>query len=61
MDSDRNFAPSLSSFLALHTNQSAEYLNYLIDLFMQGATPCAYPEPSVKQEIAHRIAARRLA
>ncbi len=57
MESDRNFAPSLSSFLALHTNQSAEYLNYLIDLFMQGATPRAYPEPSVKQEIANRIAA----
>jgi cephalosporin hydroxylase len=57
MESDRNFAPSLSSFLALHTNESAEYLNYLIDLFMQGVAPRAYPEPSVKQEIAHRIAA----
>ena len=57
MNSDRDFAPSLSSFLALHTNESAEYLNYLIDLFMQGAAPRAYPDPSVKKEIAHRLAA----
>src|SRR5436190_4345312 len=56
MDSDRNFAPSLSSFLALHTNESAEYLNYLIELFMQGAAPRAYPEPSIKKAIAHRLA-----
>jgi len=57
MNSDRDFAPSLSSFLALHTNESAEYLNYLIDLFMQGAAPRAYPDASVKKEIAHRLAA----
>jgi cephalosporin hydroxylase len=57
MESDRNFASLLSSFLAAHTNESAEYLNYLIDLFMQGATPRAHPEPSVKKEIAHRLAA----
>src|SRR5262245_1449831 len=56
MESDRNFALSLSSFLALHTNESAEYLNYLIDLFMRGAAPRAYSEPSVKKEIAHRLA-----
>jgi cephalosporin hydroxylase len=57
MESDRQFAPLLSNFLALHTNESAEYLNYLIELFMQGATPRAYPEPSVKSEIAHRLVA----
>lgn len=56
MESDRNLAQSLSSFLSSHTNESAEYLKYLIELFMQGVAPRAYPEPSVKQEIAHRIA-----
>jgi cephalosporin hydroxylase len=55
MEGDRNFAPSLSSFLALHTNESAEYLKYLIELFMQGAVPRTSPEPSIKNEIARRL------
>jgi cephalosporin hydroxylase len=55
MESDRNFAPILSRFLALHTNESAEYLKYLIELFMQGAAPRTYPELSVKDEIARRL------
>src|SRR5262245_55442901 len=57
IEGDRDFAPSLSSFLALHTNESAEYLNYLIELFMQGEAPRVSPEPSVKKEIAHRLTA----
>src|SRR5215470_5438993 len=57
MARNKDFAPSLSSFLALHTNESAEYLNYLIELFMRGAAPRVHPELSVKQEIAHRLAA----
>jgi len=57
LEGDRNFARLLSSFLALHTNESAEYLNYLIGLFMQRAVPHVHPEPSVKKEIAHRLAA----
>jgi hypothetical protein len=57
MSSDKDFATSLSTFLALHTNESAEFLNYLIDVFTQGAAPRAYPDPSVKKEIAHRLAA----
>src|SRR5215475_14193634 len=56
MESDRNFPLSLSSFLALHTNESAEYLKYLIELFMQRAAPRVHPEPLVKKDIAHRIA-----
>src|SRR5262249_58673289 len=57
VEGDSNLPRSLSSFLALHTNESAEYLNYLIELFMRGAAPRVHPELSVKQEIAHRIAA----
>jgi len=52
---DYHFAPSLASFLALHTNESAEYLQYLIELFMRGAVPHVHPDSSVKNEIAHRL------
>jgi cephalosporin hydroxylase len=55
MQGDKNFAASLSSFLALHTNESAEYLKYLLELFTQGSAPRTFPELSVKKEIAHRL------
>jgi cephalosporin hydroxylase len=55
IEGDSDFAPSLASFLALHTNESAEYLKYLIELFMRGAAPRTYPESSVKNEIARRL------
>jgi len=55
IEGDRDFAPSLASFLALHTNESAEYLQYLIELFMRGAVPHTHPESSVKNEIARRL------
>jgi cephalosporin hydroxylase len=54
---DSDFAPSLATFLALHTNESAEYLQYLIELFMRGAVPHTHPDSSVKNEIARRLCA----
>jgi cephalosporin hydroxylase len=57
MNGDRDFARSLSDFLAFHTEQSADYLNDLINSFLRGAQGQRKPEPSAQSEILKRLEA----
>jgi cephalosporin hydroxylase len=57
MNGDRNFARSLSEFLALHTEHSSGHLNYLITSFLRGADGRPKLEPSAKNELMSRLKA----
>lgn len=56
-DMNGDFTQSLAEFLALHTEQSSEYLNYLIKSFVRGSVGRSDLEPSDKEEIVNRIKA----
>jgi cephalosporin hydroxylase len=55
MNGDGDFVRSLSEFLALHTEQSSGYLNYLIKSFLRGAVGRSDLEPSVRSEVISRL------
>src|SRR6516165_3509533 len=57
MNGDGDFVRSLSEFLALHMDQSAGHLNYLIKSFLQGAVGRTGLEPSVKNEVINQLKA----
>jgi cephalosporin hydroxylase len=57
MNGDGDFVRSLSEFLALHTEQSSGYLNYLIKSFVRGAVGRSDLESSIKNEVISRLKA----
>jgi cephalosporin hydroxylase len=57
MNGDRDFVRSLSNFLALHTEQSAGYLNSLISSFMRGAPARSNIDRSEKDKIMSQMTA----
>jgi len=51
MNGDRDFVDALSRFLALHTEQSAGRLKYLITSFLSGRQADAQLDPGEKKEV----------
>src|SRR5213080_2410579 len=55
MNGEGDFVRSLSEFLALHAEQSAGYLNYLIKSFLRGSVGRSDLEASVRNELISRL------
>ena len=57
MDADKEFARSLSDYLALHTEQSSGYLFHLIRSFIRGAPEFLRLESEAKKQLVSRLTA----
>jgi cephalosporin hydroxylase len=55
MNADRDFARSLSEFIALHTEHSSGQLHYLIQTFLQGGQGSPALSPAEKNDLKSRL------